>query len=151
MSQPKPAVRRGRPIWRWVFGVGFTVSVLLNLGLVTKIAVFDASYVRFRPICFAGKHDGYLVLTEPMSDRFKGELQQSLANLRMAVGGKLYISYWVWSNEQNDLWNITRAVAEYVYERENGIKRMTQDQRERLETWRCKFIRKYALEKPPPE
>ena len=147
MSEPKPAARRGRSIWRWVFGVCLAVSVLLNLGLVTKIALFDA-YVPFRPICFAGNHVGNVVLTEPMNDRFKAEMQQSLANLRMAVGGKLYISYWVWSNEQDELWNITRAVAEYVYEQEKGIKRMTREQRERLQTWRCKFIRKYALKKP---
>ena len=147
MSEPSPAAHRGRSIWKLTFRVGVAVSVLLNLGLITKIAVFDA-YYPFHPICFAGKHDGYLVLTEPMNNRFKGEMQQSLANLRMAAGRKLYISYWMWTNQHEDIWNITRAVAEYLYEREKGIKRMTQDQRERLQTWRCKFIRKYALKKP---
>ena len=146
MSEPKPAARRRRSLWRWVFGVGVVASVLLNLGLVTKIAVFDA-YVRFRPICFAGKHVGYLVLTEPMTKRFRNRMHYNLSNSRLSFDGILYISYWEWSNAQDDLWNVTRAVAEYVYEREKGIKRMTQDQRERLQTWRCKFIRKYALKK----
>ncbi len=147
MSEPKPAARRGRSIWRWVFGVCLAVSVLLNLGLVTKIAVFDA-YFPFRPICFARKHDGYLVLTEPMSKRFRNRMHYNLSNSRLSFDGVLYISYWEWSNEQDGLWNVTRQVAEYIYEDQKGIKRITSDQREKLQTWRCKFIRKYALKKP---
>ena len=88
------------------------------------------------------------MLTEPMNKQFRNRMHYNLSNSRLSFDGVLYISYWEWSNEHEDLWNITRAVAEYVYEREKGIKRMTQDQRERLQTWRCKFIRKYALKKP---
>lgn len=147
MSEPKPAARRRRLLWRWIFGVCFAVSMLVNLGLITKIALFDA-YYPFHPICFAGKHDGYLVLTEPMSEIFRDRMHFSLSNSRLSYDDTLYISYWKWSNQQEDLWNITRAVVEYVYQREKGIKRMTSDQREKLQTWRCKFIRKYALKKP---
>lgn len=146
MSEPTPAARRGRSIWRWVFGACFAVSVLLNLGLITKIALFDA-YVPFRPICFAGNHVGNVVLTEPMNATFRKRMHYNLSNSRLSFDGVLYISYWKWSNQQDDLWNITRAVAEYLYEDQKGIKRMTQDQREKLQTWRCKFIRKYALKK----
>ena len=67
MSELNPVASRGRSIWKYTLRVGVALSLLLNLGLITKIALFDA-YVRFRPICFAGKHVGYLALTEPMSD-----------------------------------------------------------------------------------
>ncbi len=147
MSELKPAARRGRSIWRWIFGTSFVVSILFNLGLVTKITVFDA-YVPFRPICHRGRHGGLTVLSEPLSDRFKKEMHYNWSNLRLSFNGVLYISYWEWSNEQEDLWNVTRSVAEYVYEHQKGIKRMTQETREKLQTARCKFIRKYALKKP---
>ena len=120
--------------------------MLGNLAFIAKIAVFDANYP-FRPICHGGRHVGLVVLKEPINLEFKQRMQVSLANSRQLDDRVLYISYWAWRNEQEALWNITRSAAEYLYEKESGIKRMSQAERERLQTARCKFIRKFALRK----
>jgi len=121
--------------------------LLANLTFVVKIALFDPNYP-FHPICHGGRHVGLVVLNEPMSLGFKQRMQVSLANSRQLDDRVLYISYWTWRHDKEALWNVTRSAAEYVYEQENRIKRMSQAERERLQTARCKFIRKHALRKP---
>ncbi len=147
MSVSRPQVRQRRSIWKWVLAGGFVVSVLINLALATKILVFDSNYP-FRPICHGGRHVGMVVLNEPMNDRFKDRMQWAIWNSRVSRDDILYISYWEWWNEKEILWNTSRSVAEYIYERQKGIKRMSNQERQKLQTARCKFIRKYALEKP---
>jgi len=83
-----------------------------------------------------------------MNDKFQEEMHYNIANSRLSSERILYISLWEWRNRQVEFWNFSRATAEYLYEKEKGIKRMSQAERERLQTARCKFVRKYALRKP---
>ncbi len=83
-----------------------------------------------------------------MNKRFKDEMQHSFWNSRISQDDNLYISYWEWRYEKEDIWNTSRTIAEYIYAQNKGIKRMSDETREKLQTARCKFIRKYALRKP---
>jgi hypothetical protein len=123
------------------------VSVLINLALAVKIAVFDSNYP-FRPLCFGDPHLGIIALHQPMNERFRDRMQLALWNSRLSRDRILYISYWEWWNEKEILWNASRSIAVKLYEQEMGIKRMSDKTREKLQTARCKFIRKYALRKP---
>ncbi|MHA1572292.1 MAG: hypothetical protein ACTSWM_10750 [Alphaproteobacteria bacterium] len=150
MSGTRPAAHRKRSAWHLLFLGMLTLSLLTNLAVAVKISVFDSNYP-FRPICHGGRHVGMVALNEPMNDRFKDRMQLALWNSRRSDDRILRISYWEWLNEKEILWNTSRSIAEYVFERQKGIKRMTQETREKLQTARCKFIRKYALEEPKAE
>ena len=145
MSEPKP-VRRRRIPWRWTLLGALALSLVVNLTLAIKIAVFDSNYP-FRPLCFGEPHLGIIALDKPMNRRFRDRMQLSLANSRQSDDWILYISYWEWRYKKEDLWNVSRSAAEYVYEQQKGIKRMSNETREKLQTARCKFIRKWALRK----
>jgi len=146
MSEPKPE-RRMRIPWRWTLLGALALSLIVNLTLAIKIAVFDLNYP-FRPLCFGEPHLGIIVLNEPMNDRFKDRMRSSLWNSRLSRDDILYVSYWEWRYEKENIWNVSRASAEFVYEQQKGTKRMSDETREKLQTARCKFIRKWALMKP---
>jgi len=147
MNDPKTTARSKRSAWRWALVGTLALSLIVNLALAVKITVFASNYP-FHPLCHGGRHYGLLVLREPMSIRYKKRMHYNIDNLRLSRDGTLFISYWKWRNEKGAIWNISTAIAEDVYEEEKGIKRMTQQEREKLQTARCKFIRKYALKNP---
>ena len=108
MSEPKPAAHRGRSAWQWALLGALALSLLVNLAGTVRIFVFDSNYP-FRPICHGGRHIGLVVLNEPMNKRFKEEMHYNLANSRLSRDRILYISFWEWWNEIEDLWNASRA------------------------------------------
>jgi len=147
MNEPNLTAQPKRSAWRRALLGMLAFSLIVNLTLAVKILVFDANYP-FRPICHGGRHVGLVVLKEPMNKRFRDRMQLALWNSRLSRRRILYVSYWEWTNERTELWNATAAIAEYVYEQQKGIKPLTNQESEKLQTARCKFIRKYALRKP---
>ncbi len=146
MSESRLVAHRRRIPWRWVLLGTLALSLLINLALAVKIAIFDSNYP-FRPLCFGEPHLGIIVLNEPMNEQFKDRMQWAIWNSRVSRDDILYISYWKWWRNKEGLWNTSRSVAEYVYVQQKGGTRMTDEERDKLRTSRCKFIRKYALKK----
>jgi len=135
-----------RSIWKWALAGCFAASLLTNLMLAVKIAVFDPNYP-FRPVCFADRHVGLVALSGPVTREFKVEILEILNNAKWnASGENLYVSRRSWWNEHDVLWNQTREVAEYLHKRRTG--QSLSQMRRQFETNSCDFIRRYALEKP---
>jgi len=147
MIELEPASKRTGFTWRLAVLGTLGMSLLVNLVLAVKIAVFDPNYP-FRPLCHGGRHFGLLVLDQPMNRRFKDEMLRSIWNTRILNDKVLYISYWKWTNKKETLWNLSREAAEILYIKKTGVSRITNKKREILQTGRCKFIRKYALKNP---
>ena len=136
-----------RSAWQWALKGVLAFSLLINLALGIKIVVFDLNYP-FRPICNGGRHIGFIVYQKEMGVRFQYRVQTFLPNSRVSNNFTLYISYRDWLLEKKKLWEASRSAAEYVHKRQYKIKRMTDQERKKLQTGRCAFIRKYALRKP---
>ncbi len=123
------------------------LSLAVNIAYAIQIIVFDPNYP-FRLICYVNRHIGFLELSGPMRERFKERILVNPSHSkRLGTDGKVYISWWDWRREKDWHWNLTRQIAERIYEEETG-KSMSGKVRDKLQTNRCKFIRKYALEQP---
>ncbi len=138
-------LRRVRAKWSWVLAAALLVSVAANLNFAYRVLYLDTNHP-LRPICFT-EADGFVVLTEPMNDRFKEiMLFNSSHSKRLGTDGVLYISLWDWSHRQDEIWNLTWKAAVYIYYERTGEKLTTKEIFE-MRVSRCKFIRKYVLEK----
>jgi len=141
----KPFARAGA-IWKRALIAALGLSLIVNLALAIKIAVFDPNHP-FRIICYVDRHVGFLELSDPVGDRFR---ERILANpshsKRLGRNGTVYISSWDWWFEKDWHWNLTRQIAERIYFERTG-KRITEENRDKLQTNRCGFIRRYVLEK----
>lgn len=126
--------------------VALLSSVAANLSFAIQVLVFDPNRP-FYPICFTQAH-GLVVLTEPMSVRFKERiLVNPTHSKQLRTDGRVYISWWNWRREKGWNWNLTRQIAEQIH-RESTGKKISAEDMDKLKTESCDFIRKYALEKP---
>ena len=95
---------------KWIVRAALTLSLIANVGLIAKIAVFDPAFP-FRPICFS-KPQGLVVLDGVMRERFKQRvLRYSDYAMTLAKDGTIYISRWDWWREKESIWNMSRQVA----------------------------------------
>lgn len=139
-------VRRSRS--SFILAALLCLSLAANLTLTIKISVFDPNYP-FRIICYVDRHTGFLELDDPLSERFKELILSNPSHSkRLGTDGTVYVSRWDWWSADDWHWNLTREIAEHIYFERTG-KRITTDDRDKLRTNRCDFIRKYTLRNPP--
>ena len=137
---------RVRAKWSWVLAAALLVSVAANLNFAYRIVYLDPNQP-FHPICFT-EADGLVVLTEPMSERYKEiMLLRSTYSKRIGTDDTLFISLWDWTHRQDELWNLTRQAAVRIYLERTG-KKLPLEESFEMQTGHCKFIRKFVLEKP---
>ena len=139
-------MRRTRIKWSWVLLAALLVSVAANLNFANRVLYLDTNHP-FHPICFT-EADGFVVLTEPMNERFKElVLSNSTHSNRLGTDNVLYISLRDWKRDQDGIWNLTRQAAERIYFERTRKILSAKEAMQKL-TSRCKFIRKYVLKKP---
>lgn len=130
----------------WVLATALLVSVAANLNFANRVLYLDTNHP-FSPICFT-EADGFVVLTEPMNERYKERmLVNPTHSKRLGTDGVIYISLWDWTKNQDEIWNLTRQIAERIYFERTGKMLSAKEAMKKL-TGRCKFIRKYVLKKP---
>ena len=139
-------LRRVRLKWSWVLPAALLVSVAVNLNFANRVLYLDTNHP-FHPICFT-EADGLVVLTEPMSERYKEiMLLNATHSKRIGTDDVLFISLWDWTHRQGEIWNLTRQAAVRIYFERTG-KKPPMEEKFEMQTGHCKFIRKYVLEKP---
>ena len=139
-------LRRTRIKLSWVLAAALLVSVAANLNFANRVLYLDTNHP-FHPICFT-EADGLVVLTEPMSERFKElTLTDWTYSKRLGTDKVIYISLRDWKRDPDGIWNQTWKAAEYIYYERTG-KRLTAKESSEMRTSHCKFIRKYVLKKP---
>ncbi|MHA1572291.1 MAG: hypothetical protein ACTSWM_10745 [Alphaproteobacteria bacterium] len=132
--------------WSWVLAAALLVSVAVNLNFAYRVVYLDTNQP-FHPICFT-EADGLVVLTEPMSERYKEiMLSNPTHSMRVGTDDVTYISLRDWSHRQGEIWNLTRQAAVRIYY-ERTKKKPPMTEAFEMQTGHCKFIRKYALAKP---
>jgi len=143
---------RGRKIASAIFFALFGASVVANVVLLAErpVSMPDRLPPAFRlghpfyPICFT-RADGFVVMRSASRD-FVKRLVEALPYTRWRTWNNTAITTkWYWQNEQDQIWNATRSLAEQMHYKRTG-ERVTDAKRWKLKTESCPFIRKYAME-----
>ena len=130
----------------WMLATALLVSVAANLNFANRVLYLDTNHP-FHPICFT-EADGFVVLTEPMNEKYMEHVLTSRDNSkRLGTDGVIYISLRDWTNDQDEIWNLTRQIAERIYFERTGKILSAKEAMQKL-TGRRKFIRKYVLKNP---
>jgi hypothetical protein len=143
---------RGRKIVSTIFFGLFGASVMANVVLLAErpASISDRLPPAFRlghpfyPICYT-RTDGFVVMRSA-SRNFVKQLVGNLPYTRWRKWNNTAITTkWYWQNKQDQIWNATRSLAEYMHFKRTG-ERVTDAERRKLKTESCPFIRKYAME-----
>jgi hypothetical protein len=129
--------------FKWVVRSAIALSLIANVGLIAKMAVFDSG-IPFRPVCFSRPH-GLVVMSGLMRKRFKERILLNLTYAKtLAKDGTIYISRWVWWRDKEGIWNLSRQIAERLHRERTGTPRPPSGMYPGAHT--CRFISTYAIE-----
>lgn len=131
--------------FKWILGSALVLSLVANVGLVAKIAVFDPG-IPFRPICLS-RQEGPVVMKGPMREKYKAHVLTN-PNYRLSVDkdGTIYISRWDWWRNKNGIWNLSRQIAERLHRERTGLPLPGSEQMGMYPgAQTCRFISTYAI------
>ena len=146
MKKRDPETRAfAKKAFKWIVGSVVALSLIANVGLFAKMAVFDPG-IPFRPICFSKPH-GLVVMSGLMRKRFKERILLNLTYAKtLAKDGTIYISRWDWWRDKDGIWNLSRQTAEWLHRERTGLPLPGSEQMGMYPgAQTCRFISTYAI------
>lgn len=147
MKKRYPETRASaKKAFKWIVGSAVALSLIANVGLIAKIALFDPA-IPFRPLCLS-RQEGLVVMKGLMREKYKAHVLTNL-NYRISVDkdGTIYISRWDWWRDKDGIWNLSRQIAERLHRERTGIPRPVSGLTGTYPgAHTCRFISTYAIE-----